>query len=111
MTNSPASFGRHCGRTDVRGGPIEPQPTLDGVQNALILKLLVGIPTVIAVVVVMSFAVKPDSSGSASSTVASSECRSKATAGRVFDTDWCQAGTAALEGAARGFATGAGARR
>ena len=107
MTNSAASFGCRGDRTDVRGGPNEPQPTLDGVKNALILKLLVGIPTVIAVIVVMSFTVKPDSSGSASSSVASAECRSKTMASSVLDINWCQAGTAALQGAVRGVAVGA----
>ena len=77
----------------------------------MILKLLVGIPTTIAVIVVMSFAAQPGSSSFDSTAVAGSECRSKAAAGSVFAIDWCRAGTAALKGAARGFATGAGAER
>jgi hypothetical protein len=76
----------------------------------LILKLLVGIPTTIAVIVVMSFAAQPRSSSFDSTAIASSECRSKATAG-VFAIDWCRAGRAALEGSALGFATGARAGR
>jgi hypothetical protein len=77
----------------------------------LILKLLVGIPTTIAVIVVMSFAAQPGSSSFDSTAIASSECRSKAMAGGAFAFDWCRAGTAALKGAARGFATDAGAGR
>jgi 2-polyprenyl-3-methyl-5-hydroxy-6-metoxy-1,4-benzoquinol methylase len=38
-------------------------------------------------------------------------CRSKAAAGSVFDIDWCKAGAAAVQGAVRGVAAGAGARR
>jgi len=73
----------------------------------LILKLLVGIPTTIVVIVVMSFAAQPGSSSFDSSAIASPECRSKATAGSVFAIDRCRAGTAALVGAARDFATAA----
>ena len=111
MTNSADSVGRRDVRSSVCCRPCEPQATEDGLRNALILKLLVGIPTTIAVIVVMSLAAQPGSSSVDSTAVASSECRSKATAGSVFYNDWCQAGTAALEGAARGFATGPRAGR
>lgn len=111
MTNSADSFGRHDARSSVRCRPCEPQATQDGLKNALILKLLVGIPTTIAVIVVMSFAARPGSSSFESTAIASSECRSKATAASVFAVDWCRAGTAALVGAAREFATGARAGR
>jgi hypothetical protein len=111
VTNSADGFGRCDARSIVRRGPYEPQATQDGLRNALILKLLVGIPTTIAVIIVMSFAAQPRSSSFDSTAIATSECRSKATVGSVFAIDWCRAGRVALEGSALGFATGARAGR
>jgi hypothetical protein len=82
--------------------------------RSAIKKMLILIPIAVAVPILAAVMIKHASNTSdASSGTASTSngCRSKAAAGSVFDIDWCRAGAAAVQGAVRGVATGAGARR
>jgi type IV secretory pathway TrbL component len=81
---------------------------------SVIKKMLILIPIGVAIPILMAVMIKPGSGpsdGSSGAASAHNSCRSKAAAGSIFDIDWCKAGAAAVQGAVRGVAGGAGARR
>ena len=102
---SRASFGR-------RGEPVRTSAPAskqnDGPGNAqrdAIRKVLWAAPLIVVLVAVPVIVAKLANHG------VGVDCGAKPAAQRgVLDIDWCQAGRAAVEGAARGFAAGAGAR-
>jgi hypothetical protein len=123
MTRPPVVFGRRgalgapATASQSPSSPAERTSSEQATQlRSVIVKMLVLIPATICVTVLFALMVKHDSSApNASSETAGTsngrECRAKATAGSVFDIDWCEAGAAALQGAARGVAAGSARAR
>jgi hypothetical protein len=111
MTQQPAAFGRRrapdrpsltaAAAPPVAGGA---KPTIGEQLRGPVLKMLVLIPAIMGAIMLLVFMINRSGSGS-------SDCHAKATAGTVFDIDWCRSAAAAARGAATGVAAGAGAGR
>jgi hypothetical protein len=111
VTQPPAAFGRRGapGRArpvsdNAASTPDGPNPTPADQLRGQIGKMLVIIPSVLVLSFLMVFMITHARSTSGSSS--GFACRSEKAAGSVFDIDWCRAGAAALQGAARGVAGG-----
>jgi len=107
-----AKFGRRCG-VDKPSGLPNGNPSdvpsgksmLTDEQRDVIRKLLLATPLIAGLIIVPIVLAK------LSQRDGGAVCNPKPAAQRaLFEIDWCQAGRAALEGAARGVAGGAGAR-
>jgi hypothetical protein len=127
ITQQAKSFGRRGapragGERRPTASPVSPaasgaQPSVGEQLRGAVLKMLVLIPATVGVVILTAVMVKNNASPTggpsapqASAASGSSSCRAKATAGSIFDIDWCQAAAAAARGAASGVAAGAGRR-
>ena len=121
MTQQPPGFGRR-GTPSAAGGSSPASPAASGTQPEIgeLLRhprMMVVIPVTLAAVslIFLGFAtnaglIKKPVISTASSVSDSPSCRTKATAGSVFDIDWCEAAGAAVRGAATGVAMGAARR-
>jgi hypothetical protein len=109
--NSRTDFGR-------RRGPLKPSsikpstPDANGSTLSDPMRNLIRIvPAIVILLVIAVLMAKLVSEPSGSSGFSGFACGSKPVGERgVFDIDWCHAAAAGLQGAARGFAAGAGAR-
>lgn len=121
MTQQPKGFGRR-GTPRAAGGspPASPAASNTRPQIGELLRhprmiLLVLFTIAVVSLIGHGFATnaglidKPVIS-TASAVSDSPSCRTKATAGSIFDIDWCQAAGAAVRGAATGVAIGAARR-
>jgi hypothetical protein len=104
VTQPPAAFGRRSAPGRARPVSDNAASTPDDQLRGQIGKMLVIIPSVLVLSFLMVFMITHARSTSGSSS--GFACRSEKAAGSVFDIDWCRAGAAALQGAARGVAGG-----
>jgi hypothetical protein len=121
MTQQPTGFGRR-GTPGASGGSPAASPADSGTPPPLgeLLRhprMLVVIPFTVAAMslIGLGFAtslglIKRPVISTASTVSDGPACRAKATAGSIFDIDWCQAAGAAVRGAATGAAMGAARR-
>jgi len=120
MSGPPATFGRRGAARQPDSNIEAASPTTDSLPpkqvippQRMVLMMFIMIPTTVFLVVLAAHLIKSSSSpsGISSESVNASngrECRSKAAEGSIFDIDWCEAGAAAVQGAAQGVAVGAG---
>jgi hypothetical protein len=121
MTQQPTGFGRR-GTPRAAGGSPPASPAASDTQPQIgeLLRhprMIVVIPFTIAVVSLIGLGFATNAGlinrpiiSTASAVSDSPSCRTKATAGSIFDIDWCQAAGAAVRGAATGGAMGAARR-
>jgi hypothetical protein len=121
MTQQPTGFGRRgtpratCVSPAVTPAASDTQPQIGELLRHPRMLVLIPFTIVVVTLIGLGFAtnaglIKKPAISTAAAVSDSPSCRARASAGSVFDIDWCQAAGAAVRGAATGVAMGAARR-